>query len=395
MVQFYSGSARIVNTKRGVEECIEIAGNGKPINPDLLIFHASMGHDFNDIVTESKRLYPNADVVAASCCGVVGREGVSESMKDMALMAIEGKDYALAMVDEIYGYNSYEKALKMANDLKATKEGITMIYFLASGIDIANDQCIAAFESVFGPDITLFGATSSDNMKGYISYQAVNDKVYEHAAFAIGFADPTLKIDTQATHGFIAIGEPMEVTKSEGNVIKELNGKPAWSEYLNRLGLTNSSDCGNTIPIGALAERINPELAKEYGNSHILRVVTKFKGNDMYYATNCPEGTLLWLTVRDEEVIFKEMDRLVNEIDSRNNHKKPIAIFHADCLARGRFLTDRVLKEELVYKMQLPFSKNGECPPWLGMYGFGEFAKLGGRNQYHNYTSALYVLYRD
>ncbi len=395
MLQFYSGSARIVNTKRGVEECIEIAGNGKSINPDLLIFHASMGHNFNDIVNESKRLYPQANVVAASCCGVVGREGVSESMKDMALMAIEGKDYALAMQDGIYGHNSYEKALKMAHDLKATKEGISMIYFLASGIDIANDQCIAAFESVFGPDITIFGATSSDNMKGYISYQAINDKVYEHAAFAIGFADPTLKIDTQATHGFIAIGEPMEVTKSEGNVIKELNGKPAWSEYLNRLGLSNSSDCGNTIPIGALAEKINPELAKEDGNSHILRVVTKFKGNDMYYATNCPEGTLLWLTVRDEEVIFKEMDRLVNEIDSRNNNQKPVAVFHADCLARGRFLTDRVLKEELVYKMQLPFSKDGDCPPWLGMYGFGEFAKLGGRNQYHNYTSALYILYRD
>jgi hypothetical protein len=110
-----------------------------------------------------------------------------------------------------------------------------MIYFLGSGIDIANDQCIAAFEEVFGPEVTIFGATSSDTMKGFISYQAADDAVYEHGAYAIGFCDPTLTIDTQATHGFIAIGEPMEVTQSNGHVIQEINGKPAWSEYLNKL----------------------------------------------------------------------------------------------------------------------------------------------------------------
>ncbi|MEO0046699.1 MAG: hypothetical protein RL705_1890 [Bacteroidota bacterium] len=394
MLQFYSASTRIVNTRRGVAECIEIACDNDYSDVDLLIFHASIGHDFHDIVQESKKLVPHANVVAASCCGVVGREGVSESMKDIALMAIKGKEYALAKTDNLLGHNSYEKALELANSLASQKDGINMIYFLGSGIDINNDLCIAAFEAVFGPEVTIFGATSSDNMKGYVSYQAVNDDVFEHGAYAIGFCDATLKVDTQATHGFIAIGEPMIVTKSEGHIIKELNGKPAWSEYLNRLGLDDKSDCGNTIPIGALAEKLSPELAEEYGNNHILRVVTKHDGDDMHYATTCVEGTKIWLTVRDEEVIFNEMNRIVNCINSRNDHKKPVAVFHADCLARGRFLTDRILKEELVFKMQSPFSTDGNCPPWLGMYGFGEFAKLGGKNTYHNYTTALYVIYR-
>jgi hypothetical protein len=375
-------------------ECLEIACDQDYHDIDLLIFHASIGHDFNEILKVSKELIPNAKVVAASCCGVVGREGVSESMKDIALMAVKGKDYALVHTNDFYGHNSYEKSLAMAQAMAAQKQGINMIYFLGSGIDIDNDQCIAAFEAVFGPEVTLFGATSSDNMKGYVSYQAVNDVVYEHGAYAIGFCDPSLTIDTQATHGFIAIGEPMEVTRSIGHIIQEINGKPAWSEYLNRLGLSAGSDCGNTIPIGALAEALPPDLAKEYGNDHILRVVTKHVGDDMYYATTCPVGTQLWLTVRDEEVIFREMDRIVEVINERNKPQKPVAVFHADCLARGRFLTDRILKEELVHNMQTPFYHDGKCPPWLGMYGFGEFAKLRGKNTYHNYTTALYVIYR-
>lgn len=394
MLEFYSSSARVINTRRAVMECMEIALGENYSDCSLIIFHASIGHDFQTLVDQAKAMAPQATILAASCCGVVGREGVSESLKDIALMAIKGEEIAVASVNEIYGHNSYEKCLEMANALKEQQPNINMIYFLGSGIDISNDLCIAAFEAVFGKNVTIFGATSSDNMKGFISFQAHNTEVFEHGAYAVGFADPSISVDTQATHGFVAVGDPMIVTKSNGHIIEELNGKPAWAEYLTRLGLPEDSTCGDSIPIGAIAEALPQHEAIEYGNNHILRVVTKHEGNNMYYATSCPVGTKLWLTTRDEDLIFSEMDKMVQTMNARANGKKPIAVFHADCLARGRFLFDRIIKEELVSKMQNPFYNNGECPPWLGMYGFGEFARLGGKNQYHNYTTALYALYR-
>lgn len=396
MLRFYSSSARIINTKKNVEECLEIALGTDNQAVDLLIYHASIGHNFSDILQKSKELYPSADVVVASCCGIVGKEGVSESMKDMALMAVKGNDYALSHVDGIFGHNSYEKALEMALSLKSKKDNINMIYFLASGIDINNSDCLAAFESIFGKDVTIFGATSSDNMKGVVSYQAVNDMVYENGAFAIGFCDTSLKVHTKATHGFLAIGEPLVVTRSTGHIIHELNNKPAWAEYCRHLGLSEeSATCGDTIPIGALAEELDEDLSVEYGNKHILRVVTKQQGNDMYYSTTCKEGTKLWLTIRDEQLIFNEMDKMTSSLLQQVGTDNVVAVFHADCLARGRFLFNKIYKEELVAKMQTPFFSNGECPPWLGMYGFGEFAHLGGRNEYHNYTTALYLFTRE
>ena len=394
MLEFYSSSARIINTKRAVMECLEIAMGDNYSQADLLIFHASIGHNFQEMVNEAHALSPNATIVAASCCGVVGKEGVSESMKDIALMAVKGKEYAMTHTNEIYGQNSYEKTLEMARDMKASNPNVNMIYLLASGIDIANDSCISAIEEVFGESVTIFGATSADNMKGVVSYQAVNDTVTEHGAYMIGFSDASLKVETQATHGFVAVGEPMVVTKSTGHIIHELNGRPAWEEYTRHLGLTGDASCGDTIPIGALGEKLDEATATEYGNHHLLRVVTKHEGNDMYYATLCPEGTELWLTTRDEELIFSEMDRMVSDMKSRIDGKEVVAVFHADCLARGRFLFNRIIKDELVRKMQYPFFQNGECPPWLGMYGFGEIARLGGKNIYHNYTTALYVIYR-
>jgi hypothetical protein len=310
-------------------------------------------------------------------------------------MTVQGKEFATAQVDDICAANSYQKAREMAMTLKASSDRVSMVYFLASGIDIANDECIRGFEEVLGPDVTIFGATSSDNMKGVVSYQILHEKVCEHGAFAIGFYDETLKVDTCATHGFVAIGEPLIATKVEGNVIYELNGNPAWDEYTRRLGLESTAICGDTIPIGALAEKLSDDEAKEYGNEHILRVVTS-KGEDgsIHYATTIKEGAELWLTKRDEDLIFTEMDRISSLLVEQTKGAEIVAVFHADCLARGRFLFGRVLKEELVENMQVPLSSQGVCPPWIGMYGFGEFARLGGRNEYHNYTTALYVLSR-
>jgi hypothetical protein len=395
MLEFFSASTRMVNSRHAIQECLE-AALGTEKRCDLVMLHASIGHDYQALADEVRVQIPGVRVVGASCCGIVGSEGVSESMKDVALMAVRGPELAVAHVDGIYGHNAFEKAVELANQLKAQQSGITMIHFLASGIDIANDRAIAGFESVFGPEVTIFGATSSDNMRGVISHQIVDGQVFEHGAWAVGFADASLEVDTQATHGFLAVGEPMVVTRADGTRILELNGRPAWEEYTCRLGLdSDKATCGESIPVGALAEALPPAMAEEYGNPHLLRVVTKRDADGaMHYATTVREGTHLWLTVRDEERIFADMDRMMTAMVTRAGGRKPVAVFHADCLARGRYLFNRVMKEELVGRMQFPLSSDGIAPPWLGMYGFGEFARLGGVNTYHNYTTAIYAIYR-
>lgn len=378
-------------------ECLEAALGPDDTDCDVLVVAASMGHDHQVLVDEARRMAPSARIVGSSCCGIVGSEGVSESMHDVAIMAMRGEsELAVASVPSISGRDSFEKGAELGRALKEQLPGVSMVMFLASGIDIADDRCIGGLESVLGEEVTIFGATSSDNMKGITSYQMVDGDVYEHAAWAVGFADPTLGVITQATHGFIAVGEPMTVTRSDGNLIHELDGRPAWSEYTRRLALPESASCGDTIPVGALAERLPDEEAREYGNEHILRVVTKRDDDGtMHYATTIEEGTPLWLTVRDEERIFSDMDRMMDNIVGQIGDRPVAAVFHADCLARGRFLFNRVMKEELVSRMQFPLTRDETVPPWFGMYGFGEFARLGGRNEYHNYTTALYVLVRD
>lgn len=400
MLKFNSASARIVNSERAMAECLEIAfPEGGPGEGALFIVNSTMGHKLDKLGAALRKLAPGAVVLGCSASGVIGREGVGESMSDVALMAISGPagEYGVAGVRAIYGHNSYEKGLELAQALKAQTPKPQAIYLLCPGIDIANDLVLKALTDTFGEEINIFGGTSSDNMRGLVNYQYYDGLMSEHDAWAVSLADPTLKAVTRATHGFTAYGQPLTATKVDGHRIVEFDGRPAWAEYTSRLSLPASALCGDAIPVGALAEKLPDDLAEEYGNRHILRVLTKYDPDGtVYYPVTAPEGLQVWLTSRDEDLIFSEQRRSLEWICARMNGRKPVAVFQTDCLARGRFLFNKVVKDEIIAMMHSFLNdESGQTPPWLGMYGFGEYAQLGGRNAYHNYSTALLTLYRE
>jgi hypothetical protein len=361
-----------------------------------VMFHVTMGHDPALALKALRARLPNVTVAGCSCAGIIGRDGANESMRALALMVIAGPADELHFVhtDGFFGHNSFEKSAELARELAAKRADIQSVMMIAPGIDVAMDQAIAGVESVFGPQITVFGGTASDNMKGIATYQCINDNVYEHAAFLIGFADHSLRLETQATHGFVPAGVELEVTRSTGNQVHELDGEPAWRAYTRALGLPETATPGDTIPPGAVGVALSDELAAEYGDSHLLRVITRRDPDGTFYMpVNCPVGTKLSLMRRDEDRIFRNLDVTMNQLVGRTGGVRPVAVFQTDCGARGRLMLDRVSKEEIVGNMQRPLF-GGQCGPWLGMYGFGELTILGGRNLFHNYTTSLYVFTR-
>jgi len=398
MLRFYSANARSGNSVRVIDECLEIAfENQIPSDCRFVMVNAALGHNLSKLAAALNEKLPGVTMLGSSCAGVTGRAGVGESMHDLALMAVCGpkEEVAFSSVNEIYGHNSYEKGRELAESLKNKVPGTKAVYLLCPGIDIANDLVLKAFDEVFGKDVVIFGGTSSDNMRAITNSQYAG-ALTEHGAWAIGFGDPSIDAITRATHGFTVRGGPMVVTKAEGNKIYELDGKPAWHVFTSRLGLDPAtSACVDTIPVGALAEELPPAIAEEYGNSHILRAVLKVDPDGtIYYPTVCSVGTKLWLTMRDEELIFSEQRRSLERIKTAVNERRPVAVFQTDCLARGRLLFNKVIKDELIGMMHFELSDNGAVPPWLGMYAFGEYARLCEKNEYHNYTTALLVLYR-
>lgn len=399
MLTFHSASVRSANSERAIDECFEVAFGGTvPGDLGIVMVNAAIGHKLDKVAAAVRKHAPGVTVLGTSCGGVVGREGAGEAMTNLAVMGVGGpaEEYAFAAADGISGGNSYEKGLEMARALKEKLPETSVIYLLCAGLDIAGDKVLQAFDEVFGGAVPVFGGTSADNYRAITTYQYIGDTLTEHGAWAVGLADPTLKIATKATHGFNAYGEPMVVTKAEGNHLIELDGAPAWAVYANRLGMiAEDDDTKMLIAAGGLATELEPGLAEEYGNPHILRgAVQGPEEGVMYLSVTVQPGDSFRLTTRDEDLIFSEQEKALAYLKAQLEGRQPVAVFQADCLARGRVLFDKVMKDEIIGMMQNALLADGEVPPWLGMYGFGEFCPLGGKNAFHTYTTSLLVLYR-
>jgi small ligand-binding sensory domain FIST len=99
------------------------------------------------------------------------------------------------------------------------------------------------------------------------------------------------------------------------------------------------------------------------------------------------------LTRRDEKSMFEGVDWMIKKVSEKMIGIKPLAVFHSDCVVRGRFSLNRILKDELIHLIQSPICK-GQDIPWLGLYSGGEIGRIGDRNWFHNFSTSLFVIYR-
>jgi hypothetical protein len=404
MLRFNSASVRIADDSRAVDECISIMyGEDEPEKGGLWIVNAVIGHKLEKIAAAIRAKVPGAAVVGTSCGGIIGREGAGEAMTHMAVMTVHGPadEYAWFGVDDFHASCAREKGLELARGLHGKLPEAGVIYLLSPGLDSCNDELTACMEEVFGKDVLLFGGASSDNYKALTTSQYCGDTAGESIVWAVGFADKTLKASARATHGFNAFGDPMTVTRAEHNLILELDGRPAWTSYTRNAGGLSEADAQVALVTGGLAFPLPPESAADYGNAHLLRLGLPVEETGaIRLSVTAAKGDRIYLTTRDEELIFSEqkkaLDLLCREITARSEGGRmhPVAVFQTDCLLRGRTIFDKVVKDEITGMMQNAFQNDGETPPWLGMYGFGEFCPLGGKNMFHTYTTSLLVLYR-
>jgi hypothetical protein len=357
-----------------------------------------MGHNFKELLGEAKKLSPGARIIGCTCAGVIGREGPNETMKALAIMAIKGakREFTLACCKSIENEQAYAKGVRIAEDLKSENPDINMILFIPSVLPMSPfDEAIKGIESVFGSAMPIFGGASVDNMKGINVYAFLDGEVVEKGWIAIGFSDLSLKVITQVNHGFnVLTGMQMEVTRAVSNAIYELNGKPAWNFITHALGVPDTADPMEVLTLGIMAEELPSEFEQEYGSNYILRSqLGNPADGSIVLPVACREGTKLLLAKRDEKRMFDGVDGMTRKILEDLDGAKPVAVFHADCLLRGRFSINRILKDEFINRMQYPLCQ-GEPVPWFGLYSGGEIAMIGGRNWFHTFTSALSVFYR-
>jgi hypothetical protein len=391
MLRFGSGYSGKVNSAGAIEEALAQADAG---SAGVVLIHSTVGHNFPPMLAKAAAMCPNVTIVGCTGSGVIYRRGVNESMRALAVMSISGPEVAVSFRDGVTSSNGRELATQAARELQGKLGGINAILLYTPFTDIACDEILAGIESVFGRDMPIAGGVAGDNVKFATSFLFHGQTVSEHGVLMIGLADPELELLSIAHHGNRPVGTPFRVTAADGNRILELDGEPAWPHVVQRLGLPAGTTPVGAIPLAAFGIEIENSARDSYDSAHVMLVPSRTDeaGCAQVSATVAP-GTKVQLMQRDEDRIFAGVDWMLRRLETMVDGREILAVFHCDCLARGRLTFDRVSKDEIIGKLQKPLIGDREVP-WLGLYGYGEYCPLAGRNTLHTFTTSLFPVVR-
>jgi hypothetical protein len=245
-----------------------------------------------------------------------------------------------------------------------------------------------------GEHFPVVGGASGDDFQFKKTFQYLNDKVYTDTVAGLGITGD-FKIGIGVKHGWIPVGEPMRVTKSEGGVLHEVNGKPAIQIYEDYFGKEEAAvlktetlaKLAITYPIGLKVE----------GNEELLirDPLSVDQNGSITCAAEVPEGADIRLMIGSIEEAVKVAKLAASNALAQLDGAKPKAIIVFNCIARNKLFGQRSGEEINAIQEVL-----GRDVPLIGFYTYGEQAPMNGEvkniNQcnsaFHNETVVIAAL---
>jgi len=189
------------------------------------------------------------------------------------------------------------------------------------------------------------------------------------------------------TQGCTPIGEPFVITGADANVIHRIANRPA----LEMLSAAIRSVPGAETRVQRAG--VFAGLAMDPAKSPLERgdfLVRNLIGADqssgaVAVAERVRVGQTVQFQIRDAEASRDDLASMLDDVASRLGGRRPAFGCYFDCAGRGRGLFGVPDHDVTLIRERL-----GDFP-LIGFFGNGEFAPIGRRNFFHNYTGALVV----
>ena len=190
---------------------------------------------FSDAKLQStlKNRYPTAQIIGCTTAGEISPKGVFDESLQITAILWEKTMQRVASVKMSDMQNSFETGAGIAKQLKA--DSLRTVLLFSDGLKVNGSELLSGFQSVLG-EIPIVGGMAGDGAAFVKTLQLFNDTVSDGLVIAIGLYGNNLVTASGALGGWKPYGPPRKVTRSEKNVVYELDGKPALPLYRMYIG---------------------------------------------------------------------------------------------------------------------------------------------------------------
>lgn len=322
--------------------------------------------------------------------GIIGREFVDESMYAVQIVGLKSNTV------QFYNFQSTNAVVQplqagenIGQQVATVAHDGNRVLFLFPDFRINLTRLFKGIEKHC--NLPFIGGGSGDNLKFQQCYQFHNGEVMESACCAVLMVGD-YELMTIVTHGSEPLSDARVVTKCTGNVIYEIDGKPALDVASEGLGQDitpeNITSAITLMGIG-FKTTYSPNLLSPY----VVHAIHGFNfvNGSCIVQTEVTVGSEIRFMRRDPRSVLESArtgaEKLSNALDSLNVTPKFICQF--DCAGRGKcFVGDDVYKGMAM--VQEAFK---HTVPWMGSFAFGEISSIKGKNYFYNYTATLSAFY--
>lgn len=337
-----------------------------------------------DGVTELvNEFYPNAQLIGCSTSGeIIGAE-VSDNRIVCTAVWFESSTVELVKEDVFSMQQSDEVGKRIGAAL--TREGLKHVMIISEGLNINGTELTKTLNEVFDNKVSITGGLAGDQDKFEETVIVYNNLVASNMVVALGFYGDNIEFGYGSMGGWDSFGVDREVTRSQANVLYELDGQPALELYRKYLG-----DHAKNLPASALLFPLSLRIAGS--ETSLVRTILAINEDDgsMVFAGDLPQGSHVRL-------MKANFDRLVDgafnaaEMSkiSLDKSKADLAIL-ISCVGRKLVLKQRV-EEELEAIQEVI----GEDVTTTGFYSYGEMSPVKPFEQHcelHNQTMTITLI---
>jgi len=387
--------------REAAEQALKNAGVARP---DFVFMFGSIGYDQRSLVQAVRETTGGAPLTGCSAEGTINGDDADESNFSVLVTAISSEElrWHNGIASGLLEDDSRAVGQRVAKDdllphLSADTLGLFVFPDGHLDFGVARDYLdnfFAGLEENLPSErfLPMWGGGANANFDNMASptYQYCDDEVIS-GGVSYALLSGKARAGWAISHGCILIGGERIVTRSEGSVIHEIDGKPAvevLKEYLPEGALTDDRDWMRYATSLSLSFKA-PSYMKD--EEYVVRGVPAVKMADGSIAvqTEVQEGTSIWFSSRDKDKVATGLDRMAAQIKEQLGGEKPKLVFQFECATRGKMMFRDQEKLQILKRFRQSLDPDA---PWAGYYCAGEIGPVEEHNNHHLYTSVVLAL---
>lgn len=330
-------------------------------------------------LNELRASYPDAHFLGCSTAGeICGTEVCDDSMV-ATVVDFEHTDLHVARVNIDEVKNSREAGARLARALP--QENLVHVLVISDGLKINGSELVAGLSDALPEGVAVTGGLSGDGARFERTLVFLDDEPRQGMIAAVGFYGSRLKVGYGSLGGWDSFGPERIITRSEGNVLYELDGQSALKLYKTYLG-----EYASGLPATGLLFPLS--IRTREGEAGVVRTILGVNeaAQSMTFAGDMPQGSYARLMKANFERLIDGANGAARASYEAVGSATPDLAILISCVGRKLVLKQRIEEEVESVREVL-----GDGTVLTGFYSYGEISPFTpeAKCELHNQTMTI------